>query len=77
MCHPVVVVLVTFVPAIMNFNSEAIREARAREQARGAQGPRDPGQARGGERWEGKGGEGQRARGQVELMMLFSLLAAD
>ena len=59
-------------------NTEAIREAPAREQSRGAQGPRDPEQARRGEGREGKGGgEGQRARGQVELMMLFSLLAAD
>ena len=62
---------------INKLNTEAIREARAREQARGAQGPRDPAQARRGEGREGKGGgQGQRARGRVELMM-FSLLAAD
>ena len=73
MCLPVLVVLATFVPAKVNFNTEAIREARAREQARGAQGPRDPEQARRGEGREGKGGgraEGEGASGADDVVFL-------
>ena len=54
--------------------TEAIREARAREQARGAQGPGNPEQARGGKGGEGRGGgkgggrgEGEGSRGVVFL----------
>ena len=56
------------------FKTEAIREARAREQARGAQGPGNPEQARRGEGGKGRGGEGRReGGGEVELLVLFFL----
>ena len=41
------------------FKTEAIREARAREQARGAQGPGNPEQARRGEGGKGRGWGGE------------------
>ncbi len=74
MCLPVLVVLVTFVPAKSKLNAEATREARAREQARGAQGPRDPEQAiRGGKGGRGRGGgraEGKGASGADDVVFL-------
>ena len=71
---PLVVVFCCLRSRKYKLKAEAIMEAQAREQARGAQGPGNPEQARGGKGGEGRGrGEGRgEGGGEGELWCCFS-----